>query len=92
MMHRHRTVLPLVAVLAGIAMLAVPPPARADFKLRLQESGYSDQVITWSGDLDAFGNRQITWSGKYGDFNLTFTLTTSNSQGARISARSPASR
>jgi hypothetical protein len=49
-MYRHRIVLPLVAVLAGVAMLAVPPPARADFKLRLQESGYSDQVITWSGD------------------------------------------
>jgi hypothetical protein len=79
MVRIGRTFPLLVACLTAAAFWATPPPARADFQLRLYEDGV---FLAAPGVLTDGGSGVITYSGNAGDFNLAFTYATSNSPGA----------
>jgi hypothetical protein len=79
MVRIGRTFPLLVACLTAAAFWATPPPARADFQLRIYEDG---NFLAAPGVLTDGGSGVITYSGNAGDFNLAFTYATSNSPGA----------
>jgi hypothetical protein len=83
-MVRFGRTLPLVAALLVAAAWATPPPARADFQLRIYEDLGSGNVATATPLLtlsDTSGSGVIQYSGNVGDFNLAFTYATTNSPG-----------
>src|SRR5205823_1945908 len=80
LMRRVTRKWPLLALLAGVATLAMPPPARSDFTLTLHEAGYSDVVIHDNGAGDSSSQTGlIVFSGMFGTFTITAEIGTSNS-------------
>lgn len=84
-MWTFQRALPLLALLAGVMVFADPPPARADFQVMIQESGFATQTFTWDGvTRDANGNAKISVSNAaIGDFTISMTLASSNSTGGQ---------
>jgi len=82
-MTKFRIPWPLLAALAGAALLGGAPPARADFTVTLHEANANakDLVITDNSAKDfdpAVGS--INFSGTFGDFKIQSDFATSTSQ------------
>ncbi len=80
-MLRFRNFIPLLAaVAAGVAILGMPPPARAGFQVTLHEAGFTDMVITDNGanDFDTDVG-VINFSGAFGDFRIQSDFATTTS-------------
>src|SRR5947207_1637667 len=75
-MHRFRN-LSIVALLAGVAMLATPPPARASFAVNVYDDGVLQSGIT----VFASGN-QLVFFGSTTHFDITNGSGLSNNPGS----------
>ncbi len=79
-MIRFRNLAPLAAILAGAAILGMPPPAQATFKLTVAEVGGPSYTIVDNGAGDINSNvGQIMYFGSVGDFTIQMDIGSSNS-------------
>jgi hypothetical protein len=69
---------PLLALLAGVAVMALPPPARADFELKI----YDDGTLVGGGPIVSQDGHTIAYAASTADFAITGGFALSNSPGA----------
>jgi hypothetical protein len=90
-MRSFAHVLPRLILLVGaVTFGSAPSSARADFAIRLSESGYADQTYTWGSNSNpsgvssngSAGNMVISINSfTFGDFTLNMSFAKSNSPG-----------
>jgi len=87
-MFRKRRILPLAAVLLGIAMLGVPTQAQAAFTMTLADSDGNTLLINdnnlplGSGSDISVQLGRIIYDGSLGSFNIQTSTGTSNAPGS----------